>query len=78
MCDWTHVILESVLGVRGIFSPSCEITQIESGSLARNKDSEKNNNTRTAIEFDVFALVLLNCLFDSDQFSVRVRFLELP
>ena len=32
----------------------------------------------TAVEFDVFALVLLDSLFDSDQFSVRVRFLELP
>jgi len=33
---------------------------------------------RAAVEFEIFALVLLDCLFDSNQFSVRVRFLELP
>jgi hypothetical protein len=33
---------------------------------------------RTPIEFYIFSLVFLDCLFDSNQFSVRVRFLELP
>jgi len=33
---------------------------------------------RTAVEFYAFTLVLLDCLFDSNQFSVRVLFLELP
>jgi len=31
-----------------------------------------------SVEFNVFALVLLDRLFDSNQFSVRIRFFELP
>lgn len=33
---------------------------------------------RTSVEFNVFTLVLLNRLFDGNEFSIRISFLKLP
>ena len=71
--SWTHVVLEPVFCVSGIFPPSYGIA-VESGFLS----GKERGGQHTSVEFDILALVLLDRLFDSNQFSVRIRFLEFP
>jgi len=51
---------------------------VELRELRMGPQQAAKKEKHAAVEFEIFALVLLDCLFDSNQFSVRVRFLELP